>query len=71
MGAVSVACESGGGLWRVLDEVEQELADGAVLVLVRGWYWLLDNEGHICKVNCNSAKALIAQGNLDEWKAQA
>lgn len=54
-----------------MDEVKQELANGAVLVLIRGWYWLLDNEGRSRKVNCNSAKALIASNELDEWKAQA
>lgn len=55
----------------LMNEVKQELADGAVLVLIRGWYWLLDNEGRSRKVNCNSAKALIAQSDLDEWKTQA
>lgn len=55
----------------LMDGVKHELANGAVLVLIRGWYYLIDDEGRNRKVNCNSAKALVAQGQLDEWKAQA
>lgn len=54
----------------VADEIKQELADGAVLVLVRGWYWLMSNDGKMKRVNNNSAKTLISKG-LDQWKVEA
>lgn len=55
----------------VATEIKQELADGAVLVLVRGWYLLVSGDGKTKRVNNNSAKTLISKGGLDPWSVQA
>lgn len=45
--------------------IEELLADGYVLVLVRGWWWLLNGKRTPIIANCGSVNSLLRDADVE------